>query len=463
MRCFRLAPKGGRASKKLDNRMSSEQYITHGPFVNSVRVGKKVLFLCALVTLVLANTGCESRLPLPETAMSKVDTYLRSAPESRPDNILGTLEKGTYFRVHNCTTGTKPWWCWVATIGENPRRLGWIRQLQLGTLRGRRVKPDEFRWVDPDSSWKLLARKPAKVRGTKVFRVVAHVKGVVLSGEHYQRGAVLQRQLTGRGWALITKNGDLHHLTRPLTWARGLEFNWDVANDIATGKDLSDQIFKRYFHFIIRALSASSWFSWFVFFLLILYSAAVGFDRELLIIAILAGFILALPLIFFGEIQGEYYRAYLVRIDMYNDYFEPHRIAEGQFRSFQPNFTSKYSFDHSTTYKVFNIIYVPYFILVHLLVAVTIPFAASTIHYLFVPHPIEKHIPRDPRKTANIEGVLKDVPDLDTETSMPAWKGRSRARRLQRVKELLKRQNDMLEHLIRRERKRKGLDDYESL
>ena len=61
-----------------------------------------------------------------------------------------------------------------------------------------------------------------------------------------------------------------------------------------------------------------------------------------------------------------------------------------------------------------------------------------------------------------MEGVLKDLPDLDTKTSMPLWKIRSMERRLQGIEKLLKRRNDVLEQLIRRERKRKGLDDYES-
>ena len=309
------------------------------------RTTPHILLPALIALLALANIGCTPEPEESRTARLKRNILLMAEPGS--NTSIGTVKAGSYIRAHVCDDGYTrrgDYWCYVATPGTTPPMFGWMRNIEQGG----------YEWTNDLPT--LRRRRPIKVKGIKNFLVIRSGYGLTIAGEKHPVGSVLQvkRGSFFGSMTVIIKTGKEAEVTNVHRQVRLLEFNWDIGNDRATGKDQSNEIFKRYYHMMILAMKDAGLF---LILLLTVYGAIVGYGKDSTKGGARIAFFSGLVLVLLGEIQGEHYSAYLARIDIYNDYFEAYRLRTGEFKSFVRHIDSSYSPYHSGSYTFLNYIY----------------------------------------------------------------------------------------------------------
>lgn len=234
---------------------------------------------------------------------------------------------------------------------------------------------------------------------------------------------------------------------------------WDVANNIP-----------------VSGLSQKGSISWYFhklnFFLYNHPVPSIFLGVFLSLLALLAGIdlfstgksLIALPLIalfiYTGHLQGkDQIRYYEVAQKQMANIME-HGLSNGHYLPFVDHLEFR-RVRYSEFHELRNYYYIPLLLVLAFgTVIFSVP-AFRGLHFLIVPHPFEKHIPRTHRGRSNTDGVADE---LDFMKGSPfAWVERNRQRRLERLQKRIKGHQEVIDELIKRERKRAGLDDFESL
>lgn len=202
---------------------------------------------------------------------------------------------------------------------------------------------------------------------------------------------------------------DEDHKSSTIVWFDGKRYDfpyrkykravvrWDVANNRATGLDLSHEYSKRYYHWWISILS--EYFPWsqlLIFFILFLFCwiSWKGDDPEKTNRD--AGYYRLVALFWFGVIllagvlPGNFYVDTLEKYEAVNAYLDTRRLPGGHFLPLGRLPTVRYS----GWYEFLNFFYVPAFVLTHVAVLGYVLCRCGSFvkgfHYIIVPHPAAK-------------------------------------------------------------------------
>ena len=238
---------------------------------------------------------------------------------------------------------------------------------------------------------------------------------------------------------------------------------WDYANNVPAQAIMAtaDSAFTIYFNKVNLAFYQRPYLAVLLVILLGAYALLVGVDLYSMGKACFA-LLLVMLCVYIGYNFGQALIEYSLVRHRYNARLLGYELPSGQYLP-MPAPIFRGAPEIPLWYSFLLLFYVPLFALAHIAVPVVLPFALRGAHYLFVQHPMEKHIPKRRSQKVRVEDVLKNIPEYGTRSRTPRWVLRNRARRLDRIKKNLEKQNEVIEKLIQRERNRAGLDDYKKL
>ena len=237
---------------------------------------------------------------------------------------------------------------------------------------------------------------------------------------------------------------------------------WDTANNIPTARDAPDRVLVRYYHFI-TAMVARPWF----FVLLLLLSAGAslavnGFDEAGRIVLVFL-LVLTLLVLFIGSYIGNGYLRYINAYDSATTWLSPYRLDGVHLLPVQYSFIDPRRVAENaagTLYPVTRILWVPLFLLLHLYFIVSIPSVIRALHYIFVPHPAEKHLSDVlSGKALDKEAVAASVGRGDIDNPPPTWVSENQKRRLDALRNRFKAEEGLLSAVINWKRKKAEFED----
>jgi hypothetical protein len=227
---------------------------------------------------------------------------------------------------------------------------------------------------------------------------------------------------------------------------------WDYARNIP--RPDSDNTLQSYYHSITTMLT-HPWFAILLILLLTIYAAfaALGSDGDLKIAFTV--FLALLAFLAIGAQVGSAHLRYLETYERTAQWLAPYRLPNGHllpvdYRTIDP--TDRAEWARGMWYSLPLILWVPFFLLAHILIAYYLPSTIRGAHFFFIRHPAEKHVTvMGPvgQLTRNIAGALRARRDRGwLWIVIPPFVLRNYERRLKAKKDYLKAERELLEHAV---------------
>jgi hypothetical protein len=285
---------------------------------------------------------------------------------------------------------------------------------------------------------------------------IGKMEEVTIEGVTYPQYTVFDTVCDSERCLLIGPSGEPTSLTaEDLPHSRWVAARWDMANNKPTTYDYPNQIFRRYYHGFTRMLS-ERWFYW-TFFLVVmgylaLFSIGIGYPRFAL-----WGFLLLVPL-WIGSCQGNGYIELQQRAENSGRLIEGYRSEFGDvFKPFPSNYLWH---EKDVDLTLGDYLWVPLFLLGHVVLLSLLPYAFRGAHFLLVPHPAEKHLTAA-LTTGQLDtaAVASSVGHGKMANPPPKWVSENQTRRLDALRERFRAETGLLNSVIDWRRKKAELED----
>jgi len=300
--------------------------------------------------------------------------------------------------------------------------------------------------------------------GSRTFLVVGSVLGEKIDGISYPYLTAFD--ILGSDTASVKiVTARRQHVDLNLKEHPNLKFSrvpWDTANNVPFGGDAPNQYFVRYYHFMTIMLTRP-WF--FVLSLLLAIGAcfaafATGKDRGGLVLIVVLPILLVLG---FGAYMGNGYLRYLETYNAAVSWLAPYRTAGIHFLPVRYSFINPEQAAGDAAgplYLVARLIWVPLFLVVHILFIRSIPSIIRGLHYLFVPHPAEKHLVTAlAGKALNRKAVVGSMGRGNLDNPPPAWVSKNQKERIGALRDKFKAETGVLNAVIDWKRKKEEVKD----